>query len=93
MQATTLVLFLAMLILAIVGTLRINEGLDLTDMAPKGTTEYKYFADRQKYFAYYKIYVVVANDTKGNYFDYANNQKLLYEFHERLSKVIVIILK
>lgn len=79
-----------MLIIALVGSMKVTKGLDLTDMVAKGTTEYDYFAVRQKYFSYYNVYVVVANQTDGSRFDYANNQQLLYDIHEQFSKVMLL---
>jgi len=34
------------------------------------------------------MYVVIRDNEDGTLFDYANNQKLVYELHEKLSKVI-----
>lgn len=86
-KATVLVLCAIQLILATYGTMKINKGLELADMLPKNTTQHEYMVKRQKYFSYYKIYVITRSNEDGSLFDYANNQELVYELHRKLSKV------
>uniref|UniRef100_A0A7M5VCP8 SSD domain-containing protein n=2 Tax=Clytia hemisphaerica TaxID=252671 RepID=A0A7M5VCP8_9CNID len=83
----SMIVCLALLIISLVGVMQVEKGLDLSDMVPKQTTEYQYFSERQKYFSYYKVFVVIANNTDGTRFDYANNQQLVYDLHRKLYNV------
>ncbi|KAJ8306118.1 hypothetical protein KUTeg_016663 [Tegillarca granosa] len=82
----TVLFFFILLILGIYGTTKVKDGLDLTDVVPKGTTEYSFLETQSKYFGFYNIYLV----TKGG-FDYPNNQNLLYEYHRAFQSVGNII--
>ncbi len=50
--------FMALLIFGIIGTVRVKDGLDLTDVVPRDTTEYKFLAAQEKYFGFYNMYAV-----------------------------------
>ena len=57
-QITTIVVFLVFLVLCIVGVSRVKEGLDLTDVVPKNTNEYRFLEAQSKYFGFYNFYAV-----------------------------------
>ena len=78
--------FLVPLILGIWGTAQVKDGLDLTDVVPRETKEFKFLEAQSKYFGFYNIYAI----TQGN-FDYANNQELLYEYHKSFQRIKKII--
>ena len=58
-------------------------------MLPSGTYQHDFMAAREKYFSYYRAYIITRNTTNGELFDYSSkkNQKLLYELYDKLSKV------
>ena len=65
--------------------MRVEEGLDLTDVVPRESPEHKFVEAQFKYFSFYQIVAV----TKGGY-DYANGQELLYKFHQAFKKVMLL---
>lgn len=69
--------------------MNVENGLQIDDMMPKESYQHEFMLARQKYFSYYRIFVVIRNTTDGKLFDYASkeNQKLLYEFYNKLAKV------
>ncbi|XP_076440508.1 protein patched homolog 1-like isoform X2 [Babylonia areolata] len=74
--------FGVMLVVGAWGVAQVKDGLDLTDIVPKGTPEYSFLEAQAQYFGFYGIYAV----TKGD-FDYPNNQKLLYDYHAAFQRV------
>lgn len=52
------VLFMALLVLGIVGTVKVKDGLDITDVVPRNTREYNFLAEQSKYFGFYNFYAV-----------------------------------
>lgn len=85
-KALVLVIFLSLLVVSILGCIKVNDGLDLTDIVPRDTNEHRFLDFQRKYFSFFYMYAV----TKGN-FDYPNNQKLLYEYHQSFTRVGAII--
>ncbi|KAG1667437.1 Protein patched 1 [Nymphon striatum] len=81
-----MLMFVATLAISIYGMLQVTDGLDLTDIVPIQTNEYKFLSAQSDYFGFYNMYAV----TKGN-FEYPTNQKLLYEYHESFVRVNRII--
>ncbi len=65
---------------------KVKNGLNLTDVVPHQTAEYGFLAAHDKYFGFYNMYAV----TQGN-FEYPNNQRLLYEYHDAFMRVSNII--
>lgn len=51
-------LFLICLVAGIVGTVRIKDGLDLTDIVPRFTKEHKFLEGQSKYFGFYNFFAV-----------------------------------
>ncbi|XP_064624757.1 protein patched homolog 1-like isoform X2 [Lineus longissimus] len=68
------------------GTTQVKDGLDLTDVVPRGTSEYSFLEAQSKYFGFFHFYAVTQGD-----FDYPNNQELLYKYHRAFQKVDNII--
>ena len=78
--------FLAVLTISVCGLVRVEDGLDLTDIVPRNTIEYRFLNFQRKYFSFFNMFAV----TMGN-FDYPNNQKLLHEYHQTFTRVGQII--
>lgn len=79
-------MFVAIMIVSIYGTMKMTDGLDLTDIVPQNTDEYKFLEIQGKYFGFYNMFAV----TQGN-FEYPTNQKLLYEYHDAFVQIPNII--
>ena len=62
--------------------MKVEEGLDLTDVVPRTSPEHEFVKARSKYFSFYQMAIV----TKGEY-NYPNGQELLYKFHDAFKKV------
>lgn len=78
--------FLALLGAGVIGTLRVEDGLKITEIVPRYTSEHDFLDLQTKYFSFYMMYAV----TQGN-FDYPANQKLLYEYHHAFTRINNII--
>ncbi|XP_074642065.1 protein patched homolog 1-like [Tubulanus polymorphus] len=83
-----IVCFSLLLSISIFGMTKVEDGLDLTDIVPRHTTEYQFLSTQSKYFGFYQIFIVTKAD-----FDYAKNQKLLYQHHKAFQRVSKIIKK
>ena len=68
------------------GLSRVQDGLDLTDIVPRNTDEYRFLSAQKQHFSVFNMFIV----TKGN-FDYANNQRLLIQFHRAFDRVSSLI--
>eukprot|EP00794_Sanderia_malayensis_P007816 gene7816-8662_t len=68
------------------GAIQVKDGLDVAEMVPKASAEHAFVTSRFSYFSFYQMHAV----TKGG-FDYANNQKLLYSFHNSFKKFDEVI--
>ncbi len=66
------------------GAIQVKDGLDVAEMVPKQSVEHSFVTSRFKYFSFYQMQAV----TKGG-FDYANNQKLVYSYHNSFTKVSI----
>ena len=86
MKVLILLTSVGMIAAALLGSSKVYDGLDLTDIVPRDTAEHQFFQFHKEYFSFFQIYAV----TKGN-FDYPNNQKLLYEYHQSFTSVSAII--
>ncbi|XP_071952262.1 protein patched homolog 1-like [Antedon mediterranea] len=85
-KAFVILIFAGFLGVSVFGVMQVEDGLDLTDVVPTGTREQDFLQSRLKYFSYYDIYAVTMGD-----FDYPNNQKLLYEYHQEFRNIPEII--
>lgn len=64
------------------GCMRVEDGLDLSDVVPRHTKTYKFIESQFKYFSFYQIFAVTMKN-----FDYPRKQKLLYQFHNAFAGV------
>ena len=81
-----MVAFIVLLAASVWGMSKVKNGLNLTDIVPHQTSEYGFLAAHDKYFGFYNMFAV----TQGN-FEYPNNQRLLYEYHDAFTRVSTII--
>ncbi|XP_046629599.1 protein patched isoform X1 [Neodiprion virginianus] len=65
---------------------RVNDGLELTDLVPQNSDEHGFLAAQAKHFGFYNMYAVTGRD-----FEYPNNQRLLYEYHDAFMRVKNVI--
>ncbi|KAL5288638.1 PTCH1 family protein [Megaselia abdita] len=61
---------------------KLQDGLDLVDLVPKDTNEYKFLQAQTSLFGFYNMHAV----TQGN-FEYPQSQKKLYEYHNKFVRV------
>lgn len=66
--------------------MKLEDGLELTDLVPKGTDEHKFLNAQGKLFGFYNMFAVTQGD-----FEYPTNQKLLHEYHEIFVRVKHVI--
>lgn len=81
-----LLAFAAAMCTCLSGIPYVRDGLELTDIVPRDTTEYKFLDVQRMYFNFFNIFAV----TQGN-FEYPTNQKLLFEYHHSFTRVGKII--
>ena len=81
-QISVLFIFACLFAAGVYGSMKVEEGLDLTDVVPRQSPEHKFVEAQFKYFSFYQMVLV----TKGGY-DYPNGQELLYKFHNAFKKV------
>lgn len=86
--------FLAMITLAgilgfsIFTMMKLPDGLELTDLVPQGTDEYKFLNAQGKLFGFYNMFAV----TQGDFdYEYPDNQQLLHEYHKAFAPVKHVI--
>lgn len=79
-------MFIIVISVSTYGMLQVTDGLDLTDVVPRNTHEFKFLKAQSDYFGFYNMFAV----TQGN-FEYPTNQKLLYEYHDAFVRVDRII--
>uniref|UniRef100_A0A7N8XQM2 Patched 1 n=1 Tax=Mastacembelus armatus TaxID=205130 RepID=A0A7N8XQM2_9TELE len=89
LQPTTklvvIVLFLCLLGVSLYGTTQVRDGLELTDIVPRETSEYDFIGAQFKFFSFYNMYVVTQRA------DYAQNQPLLHQLHQRFHTVRYVL--
>lgn len=85
LQPTTkivvIVLFVCLLGISLYGTTQVRDGLELTDIVPRETSEYDFIGAQFKFFSFYNMYVVTQRA------DYPQKQLLLYQLHQRFHSV------
>ena len=79
-------MFACLFAAGVYGSMRVEKGLDLTDVVPRESPEHRFVEAQFKYFSFYHMAAVTKED-----FDYANGQELLYQFHDAFRKVSYII--
>ncbi|XP_060132929.1 protein patched homolog 2 isoform X1 [Zootoca vivipara] len=85
-KGIVVVLFLALLGLSLYGTTKVQDGLYLTDILPRGTKEHAFISAQFKYFSFYNMFVV----TKGG-FDYPSSQEALYSLHQAFNAIQYVV--
>ena len=80
-QVVVIIFFLSLLAVGIHGAFQVESGLDLTDVVPRKSVEYKLVETRLKYFPFYPVALVTQD------FDYANQQKKLLSYYEEFKNV------
>lgn len=68
------------------GACQVRDGLDLTDLVPRGSDEYAFLDVQRRYFGFFNMFAV----TQGN-FEYPTNQRLLQEYHQAFTRVPRVI--
>ncbi|XP_031550501.1 protein patched homolog 1-like [Actinia tenebrosa] len=81
-KTVVILLFIAMLVAGAYGCLLVRDGLDLTDLVPKNSTEHKFVTAQYMYFSFYSIFAVTMKN-----FDYSKEQNLMYEYHDAFKRV------
>jgi hypothetical protein len=65
LQVTVMVSFAVLLVVGAWGVAQVKDGLDLTDIVPRDTTEFQFLDAQEKYFGFYNIYAVTkVRDTR-----------------------------
>lgn len=82
----SIITFISTVIFSLYASTRLQDGLDLIDLVPKDTNEYKFLNAQTSMFGFYSMYAV----TQGN-FEYPNNQRLLHDYHEAFVRVPHVI--
>ncbi|XP_061756517.1 protein patched homolog 1 isoform X2 [Nerophis ophidion] len=89
LQSTTKVvviaLFLCLLGVSLYGTTQVRDGLELTDIVPRETSEYDFIGTQFKFFSFYNMYVVTQRA------EYAQNQPLLHQLHHKFGTVRYVL--
>lgn len=85
-QITVLFMFACFFAAGLYGCMKVEEGLDLTDVVPRKSPEHKFVEAQFKYFSFYQIAAVTMED-----YDYPNGQELLYKFHDAFRQVNLCI--
>ncbi|XP_056889004.1 protein patched homolog 1 [Takifugu flavidus] len=84
-KVVVIVLFLCLLGVSLYGTTQVRDGLELTDIVPRDTSEYDFIGAQFKFFSFYNMYVVTQRA------DYAQNQPLLHQLHQRFHSVRYVL--
>ena len=84
-KVAILLVFAIIFSVSIYGGVQVKDGLDVTDVVPKGTKVAEFLEARNEYFSFYNIFIITKED-----FDYANEQEKLYELHNAFSKVCIL---
>uniref|UniRef100_A0A8C7ZH48 Patched 1 n=1 Tax=Oryzias sinensis TaxID=183150 RepID=A0A8C7ZH48_9TELE len=84
-KVVVIVLFLCLLGVSLYGTTQVRDGLELTDIVPRETSEYDFIGAQFKFFSFYNMYVVTQRA------DYAKNQQLLHQLHQRFHTIRYVL--
>ncbi|KAG7258887.1 LOW QUALITY PROTEIN: hypothetical protein CRUP_017823 [Coryphaenoides rupestris] len=86
-KVVVIVLFLCLLAVSLYGTTCVRDGLELTDIVPRETSEYDFIGAQFKYFSFYNMYVVTQAA------DYPQRQRLLHQLHQRFHGVRYLLVQ
>uniref|UniRef100_A0A3Q3L4J4 Patched 1 n=1 Tax=Labrus bergylta TaxID=56723 RepID=A0A3Q3L4J4_9LABR len=84
-KVVVIVLFLCLLGVSLYGTTQVRDGLELTDIVPRETSEYDFIGAQFKFFSFYNMYVVTQRA------EYAQKQPLLHQLHQRFHTVRYVL--
>uniref|UniRef100_A0A3B3TH79 Patched 1 n=1 Tax=Poecilia latipinna TaxID=48699 RepID=A0A3B3TH79_9TELE len=84
-KVVVIMLFLGLLGISLYGTTQVRDGLELTDIVPRETSEYDFIGAQFKFFSFYNMYVVTQRA------DYAQIQPLLHQLHQRFHTVRYVL--
>ncbi|KAK5871051.1 hypothetical protein PBY51_003953 [Eleginops maclovinus] len=84
-KVVVIVLFLILLGVSLYGTTQVRDGLELTDIVPRETSEYDFIGAQFKFFSFYNMYVVTQRA------EYAQKQPLLHQLHQRFHTVRYVL--
>uniref|UniRef100_A0A8C7M3K4 SSD domain-containing protein n=1 Tax=Oncorhynchus mykiss TaxID=8022 RepID=A0A8C7M3K4_ONCMY len=84
-KVVVILLFLALLVVSLYGTTRVRDGLELTDIVPRETSEYDFIGAQFKFFSFYNMYVVTQRA------EYSQAQPLLYQLHHSFNTVPYVL--
>ncbi|XP_029676323.1 protein patched isoform X2 [Formica exsecta] len=89
-RPSTKVFGMMILVIVLAGSvweaMRVRDGLDLTDLVPQNSNEHAFLAAQAKHFGFYNMYAITGRD-----FEYPNNQRLLYEYHDAFVRIKNVI--
>lgn len=85
LQVVVIAVFLCLLGVSLYGTTQVRDGLELTDIVPRETSEYDFIGAQFKFFSFYNMYVVTQRA------EYAHNQPLLHQLHQRFHTVRYVL--
>lgn len=81
-----LTIYIGFTVYCVLGCLKVENGLNLTDIVPKNTDEYEFLAIQKQQYNLFNMFLI----TKGN-FDYPNNQKLLMDYYKSFNRIQNIV--
>uniref|UniRef100_A0A8C7RNB9 Patched 1 n=1 Tax=Oncorhynchus mykiss TaxID=8022 RepID=A0A8C7RNB9_ONCMY len=84
-SVVVILLFLVLLGVSLYGTTRVRDGLELTDIVPRETSEYDFIGAQFKFFSFYNMYVVTQRA------EYSQAQPLLYQLHCRFNTIRYVL--
>ncbi|XP_017286792.1 protein patched homolog 1 [Kryptolebias marmoratus] len=84
-KVVVIMIFLCLLGISLYGTTQVRDGLELTDIVPRETSEYDFIGAQFKFFSFYNMYVVTQRA------DYAQNQPLLHQLHQRFHSIRYVL--
>uniref|UniRef100_A0A8C7GI67 Patched 1 n=1 Tax=Oncorhynchus kisutch TaxID=8019 RepID=A0A8C7GI67_ONCKI len=84
-KVVVILLFLVLLGVSLYGTTRVRDGLELTDIVPRETSEYDFIGAQFKFFSFYNMYVVTQRA------EYSQAQPLLYQLHSRFNTIRYVL--
>ncbi|XP_033974134.1 protein patched homolog 1 [Trematomus bernacchii] len=84
-KVVVIVLFLCLLVVSLYGTTQVKDGLELTDIVPRETSEYDFIGAQFKFFSFYNMYVVTQQA------EYPKKQHLLHQLHQRFHTVRYVL--
>ena len=85
-RALVLLTSLAAAGLGVWGAAQLRDGLDLTDVVPRGSDEFAFIEAQRRYFGFFEMVAVTQGD-----FEYPTHQELLHQYHQAFTRVPSVI--